>query len=151
MVWNISPHFNICHAILQYLRLIETLNESFAETTDSKISFKDWPGGAWIRICVPVPGTQFWSLVWEDFTFYGATNHAAPQLLALSSRTGEATAARNPHAEQGRGVSRWPATRVTPCRAIKPRAAKNKIYTNVKMYLSRKKTFLHKQILRVDL
>ena len=27
----------------------------------------------WMRICLPVQGTLVWSLVWEDFTYHGAT------------------------------------------------------------------------------
>ena len=27
----------------------------------------------WIKTCLPVQGTRVWSLVWEDFTYWGAT------------------------------------------------------------------------------
>ena len=44
----------------------------------------NWPGTSlvaqWLRICLPMQGTQVWSLVWEDPTCW------APQLLSLCSR-----------------------------------------------------------------
>ena len=36
----------------------------------------------WIRICLPMQGTQVRSLVWEDFTCCGATEAYVPQLLS---------------------------------------------------------------------
>ena len=28
----------------------------------------------WLGICLPMQGTWLWSLIWEDFTYHGATN-----------------------------------------------------------------------------
>ena len=33
----------------------------------------DFPGGTWLRICLPMQGTRFRFLVWEDPTCRGAT------------------------------------------------------------------------------
>ena len=53
----------------------------------------------WIRICLPVQGTQVQSLVWEDSTCHRATkpksyNHRSPCACSPCATTREATAVR---------------------------------------------------------
>ena len=43
----------------------------------------------WLRIRLPMQGTQIRALVWEDPTCHGATKAHEPQLLSLCSRARE--------------------------------------------------------------
>ena len=38
-----------------------------------KLQPKGFPGGQWLRICLPMQGTRVRALVWEDPTCRGAT------------------------------------------------------------------------------
>ena len=44
----------------------------------------------WLRIRLPMQGTQVRSLVWEDPTVCGAAKPSAPQLLSPGATTTEA-------------------------------------------------------------
>ena len=66
---------------------------------------KDYSGASpvaqWLRICLPMQGTQVRALVWEDPTCHGATRPREPQLLrlrvwSLCSATREAAIKRGP-------------------------------------------------------
>ena len=46
-----------------------------------------FPGGLWLRICLPVLGTRVQSLLWEDPTCWGATRPCASQLLSPHAAT----------------------------------------------------------------
>ena len=55
----------------------------------------------WIRICLPVQGTQVQSLVWEDSTCHRATkpksyNYRSPCTCSPRATTGKTTAMRRP-------------------------------------------------------
>ena len=59
--------------------LFESLNQNITRYKTSLVA-------EWMGICLPMQGTQFQPLVWEDSKYLGVTKVRAPQLLNPSSR-----------------------------------------------------------------